>query len=251
MQSEIAIEFKNVTKKFGEKHVLNGIDFQVPRGAICFILGTSGTGKSVLLKNLVGLLKPDNGQIFIEGQQVDQLTEWQFLEIRKYCAMVFQQPALFDSLSVFDNIAFGLRRLTQLTESEIATRVKESLTYVHLESIEQQMPAKISYGMQKRVSIARSIALRPRILLFDEPTTGLDPVTTTAINRLIQELSQKLKTTSLIVSHDMRCALEIANQAIMLDKGRVVAAGPIDQFKQSTNELVRQFFLEVMERRNA
>ena len=217
------IEFKNLIKKFGERTVLKGISFGIQKGEILFILGTSGTGKSVLLKNLVGLMQPDSGEIWIDGEETSRYSEDDYLRIRRKVGMVFQQPALFDSFSVFDNIAFGLRRLEKLPEPQIKERVQEALAAVHLEGIEERFPPQLSYGMQKRVSLARTIALRPQVLLFDEPTTGLDPVTTTAVNNLIQELSRKLKTTSIVVSHDMNCALSIADRIIVLDQGNIVA----------------------------
>lgn len=240
------IEFKNLVKSFGARTILKGISFEVQAGEIVFILGTSGTGKSVLLKNMVGLLKPDSGQIIIDGQDVSSFTEDQFFEVRKKCAMVFQQPALLDSLSVFENVAYGLRRHFSLTENEIANRVHESLMLVQLQGVEQKMPFQISYGMQKRVSLARSIALRPKILLFDEPTTGLDPITTKAVNELIQNLSRTLQTTSLVVSHDMKCALEIADQIVVLDQGQIVDLGTPENLKHSKQALVQDFLKEVL-----
>lgn len=239
------IEFKNVRKKFGDREVLKGISFDVQEGEILFILGTSGTGKSVLLKNLVGLLRPDSGEIWIDGRETSRISEIEYLEIRKFCGMVFQQPALFDSLSVFDNVAFGLRKLERLPEVEVSERVMEALHAVHLFDIESRFPQSISYGMQKRVSLARTLALRPKILLFDEPTTGLDPVTTTAVNELIEELSREFKTTSLVVSHDMNCALAIADRIVVLDQGRVLALGRPDELRESTIPLVREFLSEV------
>lgn len=211
-----------------------------------FILGTSGTGKSVLLKNLVGLLTPDEGEIWIDNEEVSQLTEDQYLPIRKKCGMVFQHPALFDSLTIFENVAFGLRRHYQLSEEEIEQKVTKALSLVHISGVEKKRPAQISYGMQKRVSLARTIALEPKILLFDEPTTGLDPVTTTAVNKLIQDLSRELKTTSLVVSHDMNCALSIADRIVVLDKGSIVALGTPQELKKSTHPLVKDFLAEVL-----
>jgi phospholipid/cholesterol/gamma-HCH transport system ATP-binding protein len=212
------IKFDKIIKRFGQRTILKGISFEIEEGEILFILGTSGTGKSVLLKNIVGLLRPDEGQIWIDGQEVSKLSEEEYLPVRKKCGMVFQHPALFDSLSVFENVAFGLRKHYRLPEDEIRTRVQKGLALVHLHGVESKMPGEISYGMQKRVSLARTVALEPRILLFDEPTTGLDPVTTNAVNQLIFELSRTLKTTSIVVSHDMHCALEIADRIIVLDQ---------------------------------
>lgn len=240
------IEFKNLVKRFGSHTVLDGLNFSIREGEIIFILGTSGTGKSVLLKNIVGLLTPDEGEIWIDGQDVAGLDEESYFSVRKKCGMVFQQPALFDSLTVFENVAFGLRRHFKLSESEIATKVEAALRYVHLSGISEKMPAEISYGMQKRVSLARTVALEPKILLFDEPTTGLDPVTTTAINNLIQDLSRQLHTTSLVVSHDINCALAIADRIIILDKGKIVAEGTSEEIKKSNVALAQEFLHEVM-----
>jgi len=241
------IKFHQLVKKFGERVVLNGISFEVQEGEILFVLGTSGTGKSVLLKNLVGLMRPDGGAIEIDGEEVTHYDEEQFLEVRKKCGMVFQHPALFDSLTNFENVAFGLRRHFRLSDEEIQMKVKKSLELVHLEGVENKYPSQISYGMQKRVSLARTIALEPKILLFDEPTTGLDPVMTNAINQLIFELSRTLKTTSIVVSHDMHCALDIADHIIVLDQGKIVANGPPSELRKSSVELVQNFLKEALE----
>ena len=191
-------------------------------------------------------MSPDEGEIWIDGEEVSRLTEEQYLPIRKKCGMVFQHPALFDSLTIYENVAFGLRRHYQLSEEEIRGKVKRALQLVNLREVEQKRPAQISYGMQKRVSLARTIALEPRILLFDEPTTGLDPVTTTAVNQLILDLSRELKTTSLVVSHDMNCALSIADRIIVLDKGQIVAMGTPTELKKSDVPLVKDFLAEVI-----
>lgn len=241
------IRFNNVTKSFGDRAVLKGISFEVREGNILFILGTSGTGKSVLLKNIVGLLRPTSGEIWVDGQEVGGLSEEEYFPIRRQCGMVFQHPALFDSLSVFENIAFGLRRHYRgKPEEDIKARVKECLELVHLKGIESRLPTEISYGMQKRVSLARTLAIGPKILLFDEPTTGLDPVNTNAINHLIFELSRKLKTTSIVVSHDMHCALDIADQIIVLDRGEIVEQGSRDELVKSEVPLVKDFLREAL-----
>ena len=240
------IQFKNLVKRFGSRTVLNGLNLSIGEGEIVFILGTSGTGKSVLLKNIVGLMKPDEGEIWIDGEKVSEYSENQYLAVRKKCGMVFQHPALFDSLNVFENIAFGLRRHFRLSEAEIKTRVEKSLRLVHLGDIDRRFPAEISYGMQKRVSLARTVALYPKILLFDEPTTGLDPITTTAINELILNLSRELKTTSIVVSHDMNCALTIADRIVVLDKGQIAEQGTPEELKKSQHPLVQDFLAEVL-----
>lgn len=239
------IEFKKVVKKFGNRTVLNEISFQINQGEIIFILGTSGTGKSVLLKNIVGLLTPDDGEIWVDGQEVSSLTEEQYFSVRKKCGMVFQHPALFDSLSIYENVAFGLRRHFQLSEEEIGRRVRKSLALVNLKGIEERLPGEISYGMQKRVSLARTVANEPKILLFDEPTTGLDPVTTNSVNELIRNLSRTLHTTSVVVSHDMHCALAIADRIVVLDKGSVVSQGTTAELRTSQHPLVQDFLAEV------
>lgn len=244
--SSAQIEFKNVIKSFGERTILKGISFQIKQGEIVFILGTSGTGKSVLLKNLVGLLRPDSGEIWIDGEEVSQLSEEKYFAIRKKCGMVFQHPALFDSLSVFENVAFGVRKHYDYDEQKVEEIVANCLKLVHLKNVENKLPQDLSYGMQKRVSLARTVAISPQILLFDEPTTGLDPITTNAVNKLILDLSRKLNTTSLVVSHDMHCALEIADRIIMLDKGKIVAQGTPQEMKNNPNALVKDFLLEVV-----
>ncbi len=226
--------------------MLAGISFEVKESEIVFILGTSGTGKSVLLKNIVGLLRPDNGEIWIDGEEVSKISEDDYLPIRKKCGMVFQHPALFDSLSIYDNVAFGVRRHENLSETEVGERVKKCLALVNLQDVEKKKPGEISYGMQKRVSLARTVAVEPKILLFDEPTTGLDPVTTNAVNHLIFDLSRHLKTTSMVVSHDMGCALEIADRIMVLDKGHVIASGTPTEMKNSDHPLVRDFLDEAV-----
>ncbi|OYZ24698.1 MAG: ABC transporter ATP-binding protein [Bdellovibrio sp. 28-41-41] len=238
------IKYKKLVKSFGTRTVLKGIDLHIKAGEIVFILGTSGTGKSVLLKNTVGLMKPDSGEIWIDGENVSNFSEQQFLPIRKKCGMVFQHPALFDSLTIYENIAFGLRKHFNLDETEILKRVEQALSLVNLENILTKRPGEISYGMQKRVSLARTVVLQPKVLLFDEPTTGLDPVTTNSINTLIQNLSRKLNTTSMVVSHDMQCALKIADHIVVLDQGQIVDQGTPKQLLQSQVPLVRDFLAE-------
>ncbi len=241
------ISFQNVYKSFGNNPVLKGVSFAVQEGQIVFVLGTSGTGKSVLLKNIVGLMQPSSGEIWIDGEEVSRLSEERLVSVRKKCGMVFQHPALFDSLSVLENVAFGLRRHhPELSDEQIAQRVRSTLSLVQLRGIEEKLPQQISFGMQKRVSLARTIAINPKILLFDEPTTGLDPVTTNAINVLIFELSRKLKTTSMVVSHDMQCALDIADHILVLDKGEIIAQGNPDELKLNPHPLVRDFLNEAM-----
>ncbi|MCB0393622.1 MAG: ABC transporter ATP-binding protein [Bdellovibrionales bacterium] len=240
------IRFVEVRKSFGDREILKGLTFNVKQGEILFILGTSGTGKSVTLKNVVGLIQPTSGEIWVDGENVAEMTEEQLLPIRKKCGMVFQHPALFDSLSVFENVAFGLRKHFKLSEDEIKKRVVDSLSLVNVSGIEERLPGEISYGTQKRVSLARTVALEPKILLFDEPTTGLDPITTNAVNFLIKDLSRKLKTTSVVVSHDMHCALEIADRILVLDGGKIVEFGTVEEVKNSEVPLVKDFLSEAL-----
>lgn len=243
------IEINNLSKSFGERSVLKNLNLKIDSGEIVFVLGMSGTGKSVLLKLLVGLLKYESGSIQVAKQDITNFLEDDFLEIRKTCGMVFQHPALFDSLSVFENVAYGLRKSTQLSEEKIRSRVQNCLQAVNLGNIENARPLDLSYGMQKRVSLARTLAMNPQILLFDEPTTGLDPISTTAINELIQKLSRDFKTTSVVVSHDMQCALSIADRIVVLHEGSIVAQGTPDELKRSQVPIVRQFLSEVVDDR--
>ncbi len=240
------IEFKNLTKRFGDRTILNSINFSINKGEIVFILGQSGTGKSVLLKNIVGLMKPEEGEIYLSGEKITSFNEKQMQEIRKKCGMVFQQPALFDSLSIYENLAYGLRRHFKFPLEIMQEKILKALNSVNLnQDILEKFPPQVSYGMQKRISLARTLVLEPEILLFDEPTTGLDPVTTGAVNRLIKEVSVQYQTTSVVVSHDMKCAMEIADRIIFLDQGSVIFSGKPSEVKSSSHALVRDFFFEV------
>jgi phospholipid/cholesterol/gamma-HCH transport system ATP-binding protein len=248
------IKFDNVTKAFGPKTILRDVSFEVARGEILFVLGKSGMGKSVTLKHIVGVLKPDRGHVWVDGQDVTLLDEDGLAEVRRKCGMVFQHPALLDSLSVYHNISFGLRtpqytaRLPRaLTEAEIRDIVLEKISLVNLTpDVLERMPPEISYGMQKRVSLARTLAPQPDYLLFDEPTTGLDPITTNAVNDLIFELSRKLKVTSVVVSHDMACALKIADRVLVLDQAGILALQTVPEIKRSQEPLIRDFLSETL-----
>ncbi|MBI2606186.1 MAG: ATP-binding cassette domain-containing protein [Deltaproteobacteria bacterium] len=241
----MSIEFKDVRKAFSEKAVLDGVSFTVKSREILFILGKSGVGKSVTLKHVVGLLKPDAGEVHVDGVRVSSSDETVLAAVRRVCGMVFQHPALLDSLTVFENVAFGLRG-TDIGPARIHERVIECLRLVHLDaSILERKPIEISYGMQKRVSIARTLAPSPRYLLFDEPTTGLDPITTNAVNDLIHELSRSLGVTSVVVSHDMGSALRIADRILVLDEGTILALGDRREIRESHVPLIREFLSEV------
>ncbi len=245
------IEFKSVSKAFGSKVVLNDVSFQVGQTEIVFVIGKSGMGKSVMLKNIVGLMHPDSGEIWVEGQEVSRLGEDQYFGVRKRCGMIFQSPALLDSLTIYENLAFGLRahRLGSKI-SELDPAIHKVLAMVHLDpKILSQFPAELSFGMQKRASLARTLILEPNYLLYDEPTTGLDPVATHFINHLIETLSRTLGVTSLVVSHDMECALDIADRILMLDQGKIIASGSPAELLESQVPLVQEFMREAKERR--
>jgi phospholipid/cholesterol/gamma-HCH transport system ATP-binding protein len=254
----MSIRFENVYKSFGPKKILDGVSFEVKKGQVLFILGKSGMGKSVTLKHIIGVLEPDAGKIFVDQFEVSSLFTEEGREllpkVRQRCGMVFQHPALLDSLSNFENIAFGLRTPQYrekigktLTEAEIEATVLEKLRLVHLDpEILPLFPYEVSYGVQKRVSMARTLAPGPDYLLFDEPTTGLDPLSTSSINELISELSRKLEVTSIIVSHDMACALSIADQILFLDQGKVLLMAPPKTVVKSEIPLVKEFFEETL-----
>lgn len=241
----MSIRFESVSKAFGPKRVLQDVTFTVETGEILFVLGKSGMGKSVTLKNIIGLLRPDSGEVFVDQFHVNRLDEEGMAEVRRVCGMVFQHPALLDSLTIEDNVAFGLRGIGPKAARE---RVTECLRMVHLdETILKRKPPEISYGMQKRVSLARTLAPGPRYLLFDEPTTGLDPITTNAVNDLIHELSRKLKVTSLVVSHDMGCALKIADRILILDQAKILALDTVDKIRKHPAPLIRDFLSEALQ----
>lgn len=251
----MSLEFDKVVKSFGPKHILRGVSFKVEKGEIFFVLGKSGVGKSVTLKHLVGVLKPDSGNVIVDGDTVNHLSERELTRVRRKCGMVFQHPALLDSLTIYDNVSFGLRTPQfieangrKLSEDEIRAIVIEKLALVHLDqSVLYKKPPEISYGMQKRVSLARTLAPGPSYLLFDEPTTGLDPITTMAVNDLIFELSRKLNVTSIVVSHDMLCALKIADRILVLDGGHIMALGDVETIKKSEIPLIKDFLSEALE----
>jgi phospholipid/cholesterol/gamma-HCH transport system ATP-binding protein len=234
------ISFRGVHKAFGPKHVLEGVDLDVKDGETMVIIGYSGTGKSVALKHIVGLLEPDAGDVTVDGQVVSALDEAGLGALRATIGYVFQFAALFDSMSVFDNIALGLRR-QRMDDHDIVERVTESLAMVGLEGSESRMPIELSGGMRKRVGIARAIALRPRYVLYDEPTTGLDPVTAAVIDQLMVRAREKLGVTGVVVTHDMRSAFTVGDRIAMLYRGTIRQVGTIAQIQESTDPVVRQF----------
>lgn len=239
--SDQAIEFRQVYKSFNHAPVLAGMDFTIQSGETVTIIGGSGIGKSVTLKLIVGLLKPEAGQIFIEGEDIVPLAEDQLTRVRRKIGMVFQSSALFDSLSVAENIAYPLREHTAMSERQIRERIMETLRLVGLEDAEDKEPTDLSGGMRKRVALARAIALTPKIILYDEPTTGLDPTNTEKINELIVDMNRKLEVTSVVVTHDMRSAFKISDRIGLLDKGKIAVAGTPQEIERADLPLVRQF----------
>ena len=235
------ISLQDVSKAFGGKTVLDGLSIDVARGESLVIVGGSGTGKSVTLKHIIGLIKPDSGRIVVAGDDLCCMSPLELNRFRRLFGMSFQEGALFDSMSVFENVAFPLRRHTRNSEELIRARVRECLDLVHLEGVDAKRPSELSGGMRRRVGFARAIALEPEILLFDEPTTGLDPVISDVVAGLIVEMDDRLGTTTVTITHDMKVAFKIADRIAMLYKGRVVESGTPDEFRNSTNPIVRQF----------
>lgn len=236
-----AIELRGVFKSFEENQVLRGLDLLVRAGESLTIIGGSGMGKSVLLRLIIGLLKPEAGQILLEGQDIVPLRERELLRVRRKVGMVFQGSALFDSLSVGENVAYALREHTTWDEEQIRARVREALELVGLEAIEDMDPAELSGGMRKRVAVARAIALPPRVLLYDEPTTGLDPSNVEKVTELILDLKGKLGVTSVVVTHDMASALKVSDRLAMLHEGRMAAVGSPEEIQATHHSLIRDF----------
>ena len=235
------IEVQGLMKSFRGQAVLRGVDFTVPTGAITVIIGRSGGGKSVLLKHIIGLLRPDAGRVVVDDQEVTRLRGEALDRVRRRYGVVFQGGALFDSLTCGDNVAFPLREKTRLPRQEVRTRVESALAQVGLEGVGAKYPAEISGGMRKRVAIARALVTEPEIIFFDEPTTGLDPILVNTIHRLILDLHARHKFTALIVSHEIPEIFEIASRVAMLGEGRIVDEGPPDAMQASPNPIVRQF----------
>ena len=235
------IRINNLHKSFVGNRVLRGVSLEIEEGETITIIGGSGRGKSVLLKHIVGLLKPEIGEIEIDGQEITRLGIEELAEVQKKFGMLFQGAALFDSLTVGENISFGLRMLTDLDEREIRRIVSEKLSLVGLEGIEQLMPAELSGGMKKRVALARAIATNPKYILYDEPSTGLDPIMADVINNLILDLQKKLKITSIVVTHDMVTAYKVSDRIAMLYQGQIEEIGTPEEIKETKNSVVRQF----------
>ena len=237
------ISIKNVRKAFGEKRVLNGLDLEIPRGETLVIMGRSGCGKSVLLKIIAGLLAIDEGEVWVDGTEITKLKRKPLNQIRRKIGMLFQSAALFDSMSVAENIAFMLDQHTDLSQQEMRKVVDEKLKLVDLDGVQELRPAQLSGGMRKRVGLARALAFNPEIILYDEPTTGLDPVTCTEINELIRDLNQQLQVTSIVVTHDMHSAFSVGTLMVMLHEGRQLAYGTPDELINRDDPILQQFIL--------
>jgi phospholipid/cholesterol/gamma-HCH transport system ATP-binding protein len=235
------IEVRDVFKSFGTQAVLKGTTLRIEDGEAIVIIGRSGGGKSILLKHLIGLLRPDQGSVLVDGQDLARMDERSLLTVRRKFGMLFQMAALFDSFNVYENVSFMLRQERQHTEAEMRRLVAEALDMVELQGIEAKMPAELSGGMRKRVGLARAIIYRPRIVLYDEPTTGLDPVASSRIDRLIRRVWEQLGVTSIAVTHDMKSARTISNRILMLHEGKIHADDTTDGIFQSTDPIIYNF----------
>jgi len=235
------IEFKDVYKSFDEKHVLRGINLTVQEGQLISILGPSGCGKSVTLKHIIGILQPDRGEVWVDGQFVPKLSRPELQELRKHIGVLFQSAALFDSMTVNENVGFMLRMHTKMTVGEIDRRVAECLEQVELRGVEELNPDELSGGMRKRVGLARAIAMKPDYILYDEPTTGLDPKTAIIIGDLIVRLQRQLKITSIVVTHDVKLATEISDRIALFHEGKVAAVGTPDEISRNDSDMIRRF----------
>lgn len=235
------VTFRKVSKAFGPLKVLRGVDLSLRKGESTVIIGESGAGKSVILKHMVGLLRPDDGEVLIEGQRIDNLPDRELVTVRRKFGFLFQMGALFDSLTVAQNVGFPLREHSRLSDKEIDERVKDKLELVGLDGIQSKKPGQLSGGQKKRVALARAIALDPSVILYDEPTTGLDPIRADTINQLIRKLQRKLGVTSVVVTHDMESVRKAGDRVIMLHKGEFIYDGPPDAMESCDDERVSDF----------
>ncbi len=235
------IALHNVSKRFGRLEVLRDLDLKLEQGRTTVVIGESGMGKSVLLKHIIGLLRPDSGEVYFHGQRVDDRRESELVDVRRRFGFLFQGGALFDSLTVAENIAFPILEHTRSSPDEIERIVAEKLRLVGLEGLQSKQPAQLSGGQKKRVALARAIALDPEVVLYDEPTTGLDPVRADVINELILKLKHRLQVTSVVVTHDMVSAYKVADRIVLLRDGRIVADGPADWYRTCDDPVVRRF----------
>jgi phospholipid/cholesterol/gamma-HCH transport system ATP-binding protein len=244
------IRIKNLWKSFENKEVLTGLDLHIPRGETLIVMGRSGCGKSVLLKLITALMKADQGEIWINGENITELKLKDLNSTRQKFGMLFQSAALFDSMTVEENVGFMLSQHTKLSKREIEEIVAEKLHLVDLDDTQHLRPAELSGGMRKRVGLARAIAFNPEVILYDEPTTGLDPITALEINRLIRDLHEKLQVTSVVVTHDMDSAFSVGTRMAMIHQGKVIAYGTSDEIRRADNPVLRQFISSENNHRN-
>ncbi len=236
-----SIEFEGIYKSFGDKHVLRGVDVTVKPGEVFFVIGQSGAGKSVLVKHLVGLLRPDKGRVYLDGVDITDLSEKEFYPIRKRCAMVFQNSTLFDSMTLLENVMLPIRKHRPVSDEEAEAQAMDQLRKVGMQDYANRHPADFGDGMRKKVAIARALTLDPEYVIFDEPTTGIDPISAAMVDKLIRHLSDNLGVTSIVISHDLRSIFGIADRIAMLYKGKLVLDGTPDAFKNSEHPVVQQF----------
>ena len=235
------IEVVNVNKSFGAQKVLNNLNLSIEKGRITVIMGSSGGGKSVLLKHLIGLVRPDSGHVYVAGEDIANLSGKKLIALRKRFGMLFQEAALFDSMTVGENVAFPLKEHTRMKQNQIMEVVEKKLLQVGLSNVTHKMPSQLSGGMRKRVGLARAIALEPEIILFDEPTTGLDPIMTDAINNLIRETQRLTGATCAVISHDIAGAFKIADKIAMLYGGKIIGQGTPEEMRHSADPIISQF----------
>lgn len=241
------IEFRNISKSFGSKHVLKDVSLVVDKGQILFIVGLSGAGKSVLVKHLVGLIKPDSGQVLLDGRDITHLSEKEFYPVRMRCAMVFQHSTLFDSMSLIENVTLPLRKHKGMDHKQALETAMGFLQRVQMDHMAHRFPSDIGDGLRKRVAIARALTLDPDFVIFDEPTTGLDPLAAANVDRLIRQLSDEQGVTSIVVSHDLRSIFTVADRIAMIYKGEIKLDGTRDDFRHSRDGVVHQFIRGIAE----
>lgn len=240
-KSRPMIAVRDLHKSFGPNKILTGINLEIEEGSTCVILGGSGSGKTVLMKHMIGLLKPDRGEVCVDGEDIVPLSSEELERVRRKFGMVFQAAALFDSMNVYENVAFPLKEHRKGSEEETREIVKQKLEIVGLRNVEHKFPADLSGGMRKRVGLARAIVLDPKIVLYDEPTTGLDPITTDYVDEMILDAKQKLKVTSVVISHDIASAFKVADKIAFLSQGVIVEQGPPEQLRVSQHPAVKVF----------
>jgi phospholipid/cholesterol/gamma-HCH transport system ATP-binding protein len=239
--SRPVIEVRGLHKSFGAQQVLAGVDLTVEEGTTCVILGASGSGKTVLMKHMIGLLKPDRGQVLVDGEDIVPLADTALERVRRKFGMVFQAAALFDSMTVYENVSFPLREHTRSTEARMREIVRQKLEIVGLRGVEEKYPASLSGGMRKRVGLARAIVLEPKIVLYDEPTTGLDPITTDYVDEMILEAQRKLGVTSVVISHDIASSFKVADRIAFLHEGVIVEQGPPAELRHARHPALQKF----------